>query len=243
MKPPRRAGRLTIFCKKILPPFRPMSLKILIADDHALLRQGLRQLLGDENPDYQFAEADGFHAALDALAANQADLLLIDLGMPDMSGAESLRKLRAAFPDTKIAVLTGLDDRATILHCLGAGVHGYIVKSSPAQEILRAISTIMAGGVYVAPSLAQIGSLHDMPAAEPGVDRNAAGELPADMPRFTSRQRDVLRLLAQGHSTKEIARTLDLGPGTVKIHLGAIFRALNAHNRTEAVVLASRLNL
>jgi DNA-binding NarL/FixJ family response regulator len=219
-----------------------MSLKILIADDHALLRQGLRQLLGDESPDYEFAEADCFAAALNALGDGPADLLLIDLGMPDMSGAESLRKLRAAFPDTKIAVLTGLDDRATILHCLGAGVHGYIVKSSPAQEILRAISTIMAGGVYVAPSLAQIGSLHAIPAAEPAVDRTAS-ELPADMPQFTSRQRDVLRLLAQGHSTKEIARTLDLGPGTVKIHLGAIFRALNAHNRTEAVVLASRLNL
>jgi DNA-binding NarL/FixJ family response regulator len=221
-----------------------MPLKILIADDHALLRQGLRQLLGDENPDYEFVEADGFNAALNALAEYQADLLLIDLGMPDMCGAESLRQLRAAHPDTKIAVLTGSDDRATILHCLGAGVHGYIVKSSPVAEILRAISTIMAGGVYVAPSLAEVGSLPAVPPSEPLTDASAAGEPSvADMPRFTSRQRDVLRLLAQGRSTKEIARTLDLGPGTVKIHLGAIFRALNAHNRTEAVVLASRLNL
>jgi len=221
-----------------------MSLKILIADDHALLRQGLRQLLGDENPDYEFVEVDGFNAASDALAADQADLLLIDLGMPDMCGAESLRKLRAAHPETKIAVLTGSDDRATILHCLGAGVHGYIVKSSPVAEILRAISTIMAGGVYVAPSLAEVGSVHGLPVSAPPTDPGAASDLPAtDIPRFTSRQREVLRLLAQGRSTKEIARTLDLGPGTVKIHLGAIFRALNAHNRTEAVVLASRLNL
>jgi DNA-binding NarL/FixJ family response regulator len=221
-----------------------MSLKILIADDHALLRQGLRQLLGDENPDYEFVEVDGFNAAFDALGADHADLLLIDLGMPDMCGAESLRKLRAAHPETKIAVLTGSDDRATILHCLGAGVHGYIVKSSPVAEILRAISTIMAGGVYVAPSLAEVGSVHGLPVSAPTTDPGAASDLPAtDIPRFTSRQREVLRLLAQGRSTKEIARTLDLGPGTVKIHLGAIFRALNAHNRTEAVVLASRLNL
>jgi DNA-binding NarL/FixJ family response regulator len=221
-----------------------MSLKILIADDHALLRQGLRQLLGDENPDYEFAEADGFNAALDALAQSQADLLLIDLGMPDMCGAESLRKLRAAHPDTKVAVLTGSDDRATILHCLGAGVHGYIVKSSPVAEILRAISTIMAGGVYVAPSLAEVSSVHSLPLPASTLDRAADSDpAAADIPRFTSRQREVLRLLAQGRSTKEIARTLDLGPGTVKIHLGAIFRALNAHNRTEAVVLASRLNL
>ena len=221
-----------------------MSLKILIADDHALLRQGLRQLLGDENPHYEFVEADGFNAALEALAQSEADLLLIDLGMPDMCGAESLRQLRAAHPDTKVAVLTGADDRATILHCLGAGVHGYIVKSSPVAEILRAISTIMAGGVYVAPSLAQIGSIPALPPSDPPAEHAAASDAPgADLPRFTSRQRDVLRLLAQGRSTKEIARTLDLGPGTVKIHLGAIFRALNAHNRTEAVVLAARLNL
>ena len=78
-----------------------MSLKILIADDHALLRQGLRQLLGDESPDYEFVEADGFNAALAALAEYQADLLLIDLGMPDMSGAESLRQLRATHPTRK----------------------------------------------------------------------------------------------------------------------------------------------
>lgn len=221
-----------------------MPMKILIADDHALLRQGLRQLLGDNNPDYEFAEVDGFDAALSALGKANADLLLIDLGMPGMSGAESLRKLRAAHPDTKLAVLTGSDDRATILQCLGAGVHGYIVKSSPADEILRAIGTILAGGVYVAPLLAQLGSTQTAPWPElPEPYPQAADQTAADAPRFTNRQRDVLRLLAQGRSTKEIARTLDLGPGTVKIHLGAIFRALNAHNRTEAVVLASRLNL
>jgi len=84
-----------------------MLLKILIADDHVLLRQGLRQLLGDENPDYEFVEADGFNTALEVLAQGEADLCLIDLGMPDMCGAESLRQLRAAHPETKIAVLTG----------------------------------------------------------------------------------------------------------------------------------------
>ncbi len=133
-----------------------MKLKILIADDHALLRQGMRQLLGDANPEYEFAEADGLDATLDALATGGADLLLIDLGMPGMAGAESLRALREAHPATKVAVLTGSDDRGTILECLGAGVHGYILKSSPVEEIHRAISTILAGGVYVAPSVARL---------------------------------------------------------------------------------------
>jgi two-component system invasion response regulator UvrY len=112
-----------------------MSLKILIADDHALVRQGLRQLLGDNNPDYEFTEADGLDATLDALATGGADLLLTDLNMPGMAGAESLRALREAHPVTKVAVLTGSDDRATILQCLGAGVHGYILKASPVEEI------------------------------------------------------------------------------------------------------------
>jgi DNA-binding NarL/FixJ family response regulator len=217
-----------------------MTLKILIADDHALMRQGLRQLLADENPEYQFAEADGLDAVLEALAGSGADLLLIDLGMPGMAGAESLRALREAHPRTRVAVITGSDDRATILECLGAGVHGYILKSSPVEEIQRAIATILAGGVYVAPSLAQVGS---MPPPPPEVARSATSEPATELPRFTSRQVDVLKLLAEGRSTKDIARTLDLGPGTVKIHLAAIFRTLNAHNRTEAVVLASKLKL
>src|ERR1700722_11044496 len=133
-----------------------MPLKVLIADDHALLRQGLRQLLADENPDYEFSEAEGFDSALEVLAASGGDLMLIDLGMPGMAGADSLRALREAHPSTKIAVLTGSDDRSTILQCLGAGVHGYILKSSPMEEIQRAIATILAGGVYVAPSLTQL---------------------------------------------------------------------------------------
>ena len=218
-----------------------MTLKILIADDHALLRQGLRQLLADENPEYEFAEADGLDAALNVLAGSGADLLLIDLGMPGMAGAESLRALREAHPRTRVAVITGSDDRATILECLGAGVHGYILKSSPVEEIQRAIATILAGGVYVAPSLAQVGAMPVPP--PPEVARSAIPEPTTELPRFTSRQIDVLKLLAEGRSTKDIARSLDLGPGTVKIHLAAIFRTLNAHNRTEAVVLASKLKL
>ncbi|MEJ0015762.1 MAG: response regulator transcription factor [Acetobacteraceae bacterium] len=221
-----------------------MPLKILIADDHALLRQGLRLLLADANPEFEFAEAEGFDSALDVLAEGHVDLLLVDLGMPGMAGAESLRALREAHRATKVAVITGSDDRTTILECLGAGVHGYILKSSPMEEIQRAIGTILAGGVYVAPSLAQLGGdPAPAPSLAPEPFRQAAAEAPAEMPRFTSRQLDVLRLLAEGRSTKEIARALELGPGTVKIHLAAIFRALNAHNRTEAVVLASRLNL
>jgi DNA-binding NarL/FixJ family response regulator len=215
-----------------------MPKRLLIADDHSLLRQGVRQLLSDEFADFTFAEADSLDAVLDQLAVGPVDLLLMDLGMPGMAGAESLRALREAHPNARIIVVTGVEERAMILDCLAAGVHGYVLKASPAEEIIRAVRMVLAGDIYVAAALATLGPVRavtEHPVAMPTV--------PPDTSRFTARQVQVLQLLAQGLSTKDIARNLELGPGTVKIHLAAIYRRLNAHNRTEAVVLASKLNL
>src|SRR6266851_5935825 len=131
-------------------------MKVLIADDHELLRQAMRLALSDAQLGLSFAEANGFDAAVEALAADGADLLLIDLSMPGMAGAASLRALRETHPATKIAVLTGADDRSTILECLAAGIHGYIVKSSPTEEIVNAVKTILAGSVYVTAAVAHI---------------------------------------------------------------------------------------
>ncbi len=227
-------------------------MKILIADDHALVRQGLRQLLADEelglpnaSGDLSFLEVDGFDAALEALATKGADLLLIDLSMPGMAGASSLRALREAHPTTKMVVITGWEDRATMLDCLGAGVHGYVPKSFATEQIVKAIEVILSGGIYVPSEIANLNAgetaLHN------GVGgKDKAKPLPPLVPgvaRFTKRQLDVLLLLGQGRSTKEIARTLELSEGTVKVHLAAIYRGLNARNRTEAVALASKLQL
>jgi len=215
-----------------------MPSRLLIADDHSLLRQGVRQLLSDAFPDFEFSEADGLEAVVDCLGETPPDLLLMDLGMPGMAGAESLRALREAHPNARIIVVTANEDRATILDCLAAGVHGYVLKASPVEEIVRAVRMVLAGDIYVAPALATIGASHGLPERRP-----AASHAQQDTTRFTARQIQVLQLLAQGRSTKEIARILELGPGTVKIHLAAIYRRLNAHNRTEAVVLASKLKL
>jgi DNA-binding NarL/FixJ family response regulator len=211
-----------------------MSLKVLLADDHSLSRPRLRQLLADENPQYELAEAEGFDAVRATLAERGGDLLLIGLGIQGMAGADGLRALREAFPATRIVVIAPSDDRATILQCLGAGVHGYILKTSPLDELHHAIATILAGGVYVVPSLAEVGR---------GIAPLAPDAGTAAMPRFTARQLDVLHLLAQGRSATQIARHLELRPGTVKIHLAAIFRTLNVRSRNEAVELAAKLNL
>jgi DNA-binding NarL/FixJ family response regulator len=222
-----------------------MSLKVLIADDHPLVRQAMRLAFIDDNIEYEFTEADGLDAALDVLAGDEIDLLLMDLGMPGMEGATSLRALRETYPATKIAVVTGQDDRGTILECLSAGVHGYILKASPVEEITQAIASILAGRVYVTPALARFATFQPGPQnnAEPAQHPTPVMQGSMQTPRLTQRQAEVLRLLKQGQPTKQIARGLDLGIGTVKIHLAAVFRALNARNRTEAALMAAKFNL
>ncbi|GIL38550.1 response regulator [Roseiterribacter gracilis] len=224
---------------------------VLIADDHALVRQGVRLFLEERHPEADFVEADGMETAFDLLASHKIDIAFLDLSMPGMQGALTIRALRDTYPDLRIVVLTGIDERTTILACLAGGTHGYVLKTSPIEEVDSAFQTVRSGGIYVTPALARC--LDTRSGA--GVDLAAvssspmiAPPLPSDAPvmrldELTTRQRDVLGLLAEGSSTKEIARRLGLGEGTIKVHLAAIFRALGARNRTEAVVLASRLKI
>jgi DNA-binding NarL/FixJ family response regulator len=213
------------------------SFTILLADDHALFRQGIRHLIADSIKGAQVVEADGFDSALEALATHGgAALMVLDLRMPGMAGASSLRAMRDAYPTAKLVVLSASESRHDILEALSAGVHGYITKTAQPEDIAAAFKYVLGGGVYVPPLLSQGADDSTLP-PEPG----AVHAPTIDLARFTPRQRDVLRLLAAGKSNKEIARELDLAEGTVKIHLAAIFRALNARNRTEAVVLAGKL--
>lgn len=230
----------------------PDSVCVLIADDHALLRQGVRLFLEDRHPEADFVEADGMEAAFELLATRSVDIAFLDLSMPGMQGALTIRALRDTYPALRIVVLTGIDERTTILACLAGGTHGYVLKASPIEEVEHAFETVRRGGIYVTPDLARIVGSPGPPPA-PGQDSSPttipiepplASEAPSTrVEDLTNRQRDVLKLLTEGCSTKEIARRLGLGEGTVKVHLAAIFRALGARNRTEAVVLASRAKI
>lgn len=227
----------------------PDPVCVLIADDHALLRQGVRLFLEDRHPEADFVEADGMEPAFELLATRKIDIAFLDLSMPGMQGALTIRALRDTYPDLRIVVLTGIDERTTILACLAGGTHGYVLKTSPIEEVEAAFQTVRRGGIYVTPDLARVmnaPAAGAAPAADVPAGVPIAPPIPADAPSIrlddlTARQRDVLALLAEGSSTKEIARRLGLGEGTVKVHLAAIFRALGARNRTEAVVLASRM--
>jgi len=217
-------------------------MSIVIADDHQMFRQGLRLLLEDELKVGEIVEAEDFDTALDRAASmKQVDLILVDLKMPGMAGGASIRSVRQAYPAAKVVVVSGFTGRDEILDAMGAGAHGYVPKRLSIEELTAALRLVMNGGVYVPPDIATVppesgDDVVDlpMPAKPPG---------DTDLSRLTPRQRDVLRELAQGRSTKEIARSLDLAEGTVKIHLAAIFRLLGVRNRTEAAIAAAKFGI
>ncbi|MES1203351.1 MAG: response regulator transcription factor [Pseudomonadota bacterium] len=201
-----------------------MPIRALIADDHELFRSGLKQLLVDSSIAEEVREAENLDQAIEMLTAEGAgDLVLVDLRMPGMSGAEALAALRDGFPDAKIAVVSAVEDRSEIFAALSAGVHGYVLKSLGATEIAEAIRSILAGNIYVPPALGK---------REPGAPLESA---PPNSEKLTARQKEVLNELLKGRSSKEIARTLEIAEGTVKIHLAAIYRAVGVRTRAEAI--------
>jgi len=202
-------------------------MRALIADDHELFRSGLRQLLVDALGASDVREAETLDQAIELLTNEGAgDLILVDLRMPGMAGAESLTALCDGFPDAKIAVVSAWEERADIIQALSAGVHGYIPKSLSSNEIAAAIRQVLDGQIYVPAALGRRDASTSVATPTPA----AAGS-----DKLTLRQREVLNELLKGQASKEIARTLDIAEGTVKIHLAAIYRAIGVRTRAEAI--------
>lgn len=203
-------------------------MRALIADDHELFRSGLRQLLLDELDAEVVREAETLDQAIEILANDGAcDLILVDLRMPGMSGADDLAALRDGFPEAKVAVVSAWEERGEIIAALSAGVHGYVPKSLPSAEIAAALRSILEGRIYAPPSLGR----RDAGASPPVT----ALSYSAGQDKLTARQKEVLGELLKGQASKEIARSLDIAEGTVKIHLAAIYRALGVRTRAEAI--------
>lgn len=219
------------------PGKKPM--KILIADDHELFRDGLRHVLEQLDAGVQVVEASDYRQAI-ALAETEEeiDVVLLDLAMPGMPWGEGLQALRERLPSSvPLIVLSASDDRRHVLQAVNLGAAGFIPKTSSSRVMLSALKLVLSGGVYLPPALLEQGATAagESPGAPFGAE-NAASFL-------TPRQREVLALLGQGKSNKEIARVLQLAEGTVKLHVTAILKALNVNNRTRAVVAASQLGL
>ena len=221
-------------------------MKVLIADDHRLIIEGVKIKLAELDPDVETVVAMNIEELDSAVAEHteQLDLALIDIAMPGTQGHQHIAKLRAQAPSLPLIVLSGSEDPELMRSLLDLGVLGFIPKAYSPDIMLSAIRLVLAGGVYIPPLLLANAQAHgwqptDTSAAQQGFD--SARSLDALRTLLTERQIDVMRLLSQGKPNKLIARDLGISEGTVKIHLAAIFRALNVRNRVEAVVASRKL--
>ncbi len=211
-------------------------MKILIADDHRLIIDAVADKLSELEPGIEFVAAVNVRELMERVDG-PLDLALIDLGMPGAEGLSHIQQVRQRCPDLPIIVLSGQEDPAVMRDVLDCGAQGYIPKAYSPAVMVSAVRLVMAGGVYVPPMLLSMTGRDD--ALAPGAaGQTAVAGVEALGDLLTERQVDVLRLLSQGQPNKVIGRSLGISEGTVKIHLAAIFRALNARNRTEAVMKA-----
>lgn len=209
-------------------PQEKLITKILIADDHDLIRDGICGHLRGLGNGITFVEAgDWIETIAAAMVHPDLGLALVDLYMPGKAGLTGLAELLRANRGLPVLILSASGNMEDMREALRLGAMGYVSKSETAAVMLGAVRLVLDGGMYVPPALANLGTtIHAAPA-----------------PVLTERQLEVLRLIVQGKSNKEIARTLHLAHATVKVHLAAIFRLLAVENRTQAAIAAERLGL
>lgn len=209
-------------------------MKILVADDHDLFREGISRLALQLDGSAEVLEASDWQVALQ-IVANEPDLALalVDLNMPEMKAFDGLESLMARAETVAVVVISASENLMDMKRVLDLGAMGYILKSEPTPVILNALRLIMAGGIYIPPRLVQTPSANNV---------GSASNKPALPFGLTPRQYDVLQVMLQGKSNKEIARELDLSDVTVKAHIGAIFKALNVSTRAQAIIAVGNSN-
>jgi DNA-binding NarL/FixJ family response regulator len=218
-------------------------MRILIADDHRLIVEGVKLKLAELGPDTEFSVAKDVQELREALHNEPAPALaIVDLAMPGSHGHAHLAETIECLPGVPVIVLSGSEDPLLMKDLLSIGVQGFIPKAYSPDVMLSAVRLVLSGGVYVPPMmLDESGRVAQSPPAVSPQNNNAASLEERLRQLLTDRQIDVLWLLSQGKPNKVIARDLGISEGTVKIHLAAIFRALNVRNRVEAVVASRRL--
>lgn len=206
-------------------------MKILIADDHALFRDGLALRLEQIVPQAAIFQASGYSQTIKILKSdNNFDILILDVEMQDLPWQESLKQIREIAPQTKIIVVSALEDARIIRTILSVGVKGYISKRSEIKVFNNALKLIFDGGTYVPPNL-----INDI--------SNNLSSRGKGLKTLTNRQSQVLDLIAQGKSNKQIAYDMGVSESTVKLHINALLRSLHVNNRTQAVITAQKIGL
>jgi len=208
------------------------SIRLMLADDHRMLREGLRRSL-DELGFTIVAEARNGLEALDLAASVRPDVILMDVTMPELDGVEATRQIKARQPDVRIVILTMHADHDILSEAIRAGANGYLVKDCSTDEIAQAIEAVAGGETALSPGLAA------SMLAE--VRRQENGKQPERV--ITAREEEVLQLIADGCSTPEVAEQLFISQKTVKNHLASIYQKLDARDRTQAVLQAVRMGI
>ncbi|MEO3944694.1 response regulator transcription factor [Gorillibacterium sp. CAU 1737] len=212
-------------------------MKLVVADDHAVVRSGFSMILNFQ-PDMEVVgtAADG-QEAYEAVARHQPDVLIMDLSMPPGEGGlEATKKIKADFPDTKILILTMYDDEEYLFHVLKNGASGYVLKSTPEEELLFAIRTVHAGDTYIHPKMAK-SLVREWMKGDPEEPEQDPLEL------LSKRELEVLPLIAKGYGNKEIAEQLFISVKTVEAHKAKIMEKLNIKSRSELVTYVMKRKL
>ena len=207
--------------------------RVLIADDHAVVRAGLRQLLGSDHAVSEIGEAETGQQTLDRLRDGPWDLLILDIAMPDRSGLDILKHVRAGFPDTRILILSGFPERQYGINVLRAGAHGFLGKESAAEELMKAVHSILAGRRYLSPTMSEL--------LISEIDGGEAGR-PIHQ-QLSEREFQIFCKLANGVSVSEIARELCLSVKTVSTYRTRVLEKLNFRSNADITSYALRNGL
>ena len=212
------------------------KIRVVIADDHAVLRDGIRALLSLYDDMEVVGEAEDGVEAIEKVSRLRPDVVLMDIAMPRLGGLEAALELRQRKIPTKVLVLTQYDNKEYIFHMLKAGASGYILKKAAGTDLVSAIRAVHSGQSFLYPSVAK--------AVVDRYLRNEDGEQPESLyDRLTDREKEILKLLAEGRSNREIAELLCLSIKTVMGHRANLMEKLELHNRTELVKFAIRIGL
>ena len=215
-----------------------MSTRVIIVDDHPIIRNALVASLLSLNLFDEVATAASFHELLEKLKQDSAyELLILDLSLTDISGSDGMVYVREHYPGIPIVIFSGSDSIEIVEKCFESGVHGFVSKNSPMQIFVQAIQIVLAGGVYVPPSVTQFKDL------EPTDIRKATEAAEDNQLHFTPKQREVFEKLMLGVPNKVIARELGIAEGTVKAHLHSIYQSLRVKNRAQAIIRAQQLQI
>jgi len=210
-----------------------MTIRLLLVDDHAVVRSGLKMLLANESNMEIVGEAANGAEAVARAGSVRPDVILMDIGLPDMTGIEAARAIKSLHPNVAIVALTIHEDEEYFFNMLDAGASGYVPKRAAPEELLTAIRTAAQGEVYLYPSLAKL-------LVKDYLSQDRVAENKAVLDELTSREQEVLTHLADGASNEQIAAALVISPKTVERHRENIMRKLNLHSRAELVRYAIR---